>query len=125
MKNTLETLRDGLLVFTVILLIYVLYTRLLRILGKKEKSKQYPTLSEELVWENENELFVQVTLEENDQLELILYNSNDEQCLSLEKKGFDSGTHEFQIDMQSFPSGRYYLKLISNHQEASRYFDKP
>ena len=34
----MDTLKDVLLVFTVVLLVYVLYQRLLNVLGKKEKS---------------------------------------------------------------------------------------
>jgi hypothetical protein len=38
MKNMLETLQDVLLVFTIVLLVYVLYKRLLVVLGKKQNS---------------------------------------------------------------------------------------
>ncbi len=44
----MDNLKDVLLVFTVVLLVYVLYQRLLQVLGKKERSKQYARVGEEL-----------------------------------------------------------------------------
>ena len=44
----MNTLKDVLLVFTVVLLVYVLYQRLLQVLGKKERSKRYTRVSEKL-----------------------------------------------------------------------------
>lgn len=123
MKDSLETLRDVLLVFSVVLLVFVLYRRLLRVLGKKEKSKQYPSLGEELIWKDNRQATFSVTLEENSYLMLSIYNSEGIKQVDVINGEYSIGTHHFDVNMQTLPAGRYYLKVISAHQEASRYFD--
>lgn len=123
MKDSLETLRDVLLVFSVVLLVYILYKRLLKVLGKKEKSKQYPSLGEELVWKDTRTASFSVTLEEKNKLELMVFDSLGNKKLDIIEGPYEIGTHTFDVNLQSLPAGKYYLKVISEHQEASRYFD--
>jgi hypothetical protein len=123
MKDSLETLRDGLLVFSVVLLVYVLYRRLLKVLGKKEKSKRYPTLGETIEWQDSRNASVQVSLEEPSNLKLAIFDSTGKQLLEVLNGSYDVGTHELQMNLSSLTPGKYYLKVTSNHQEASRYFD--
>ena len=52
MGKSIDIIQDFLLVSVVILLVYVLYKRLLIVLGKKEKSKQYLILHEGIDWSN-------------------------------------------------------------------------
>lgn len=123
MQNTLETLRDGLLVFSVVLLVYILYKRLLKILGKNERSKRYPTIGEEMIWKDKRTTTVSITLEEDSNLSISVYNNVGQKMNELMQGFYKIGTHDFDIDLSSLPAGRYYLKLVTEHQEASRYFD--
>ncbi len=123
MKDSLETLRDVLLVFSVVLLVYILYKRLLKVLGKKEKSKRYPSLGEELIWTDDRTATFSVTLEEPSSLALSVFDNSGSKKQELINGQYDVGTHTFDVNLQSLPAGKYYLKVISEHQEASRYFD--
>ncbi len=123
MKDSLETLRDVLLVFSVVLLVYILYKRLLKVLGKKEKSKQYPSLGEELILKDPRHALFSVTLEEKSNLSISVYDNTGNKRLDVINGEYSIGTHDFDVYMQSLPAGKYYLKVISEHQEASRYFD--
>jgi hypothetical protein len=123
MKDSLETLRDVLLVFSVVLLVYVLYKRLLRILGKKEKSKRYPTLGETIQWQDERHASLLITLEEPSELKLSVFSSTGQPVMEVVQGKYEEGTHELAINLSSLSSGKYYFKVTTDHQEASRYFD--
>jgi hypothetical protein len=123
MKDSLETLRDGLLLFSVVLLVYVLYKRLLKILGKKEKSKRYPTLGESIIWHDARNASIAITLEEPSELKLAIFNTSGEVQMELLKGKYEIGTHELPMNLSSLSPGKYYLKVTSDYQEASRYFD--
>ncbi len=123
MKNMLETLQDVLLVFTVLLLVYVLYKRLLLILGKSKHKIIYPTIGEKVVWKDPKHASLEVSLQENTNLSLSVFNQLNEKVLDIFQRDFEIGKHALDVDCTSLPQGKYYFKLISTKMESSQYFE--
>jgi len=105
----MDTLKDVLLVFTVVLLVYVLYRRLLNVLGKKEKSTRYVEVSETMEWEGRS---LKMTVESLRPMEL-----------QMADRQLEKGTHAIELDCASLTKGRYYVWLKTSAQEYSRYFE--
>jgi hypothetical protein len=118
----MDTLKDVLLVFTVVLLVYVLYQRLLSVLGKKEKSTRYVEVSETMEWEGRS---LKMTVESLRPMELqIAIKGNDgRELMRLSDRQLEKGTHAIELDCASLTKGRYYVWLKTPAQEYSRYFE--
>jgi len=118
----MDTLKDVLLVFTVVLLVYVLYQRLLNVLGKKEKSTRYVEVSETMEWEGRS---LKMTVESLRPMELqIAIKGNDgRELMRLADRQLEKGTHAIELDCAALAKGRYYVWLKTPAQEYSRYFE--
>jgi hypothetical protein len=118
----MDTLKDVLLVFTVVLLVYVLYQRLLQVLGKKEKSKRYARVSEKLEvgsgWLN-----MELELEQPMLLELSVHEAQGEKLLTPKDQSLEIGSHRIQVDISTLKRGRYYIQLKTPSEVYSRYFE--
>lgn len=118
----MNTLKDVLLVFTVVLLVYVLYQRLLQVLGKKERSKRYARVSEKLEvgsgW-----LKMELELEQPMLLELSVHEAQGEKLLTPKDQSLEIGSHRIQVDISTLKSGRYYILLKTPSEVYSRYFE--
>lgn len=123
MKNMLETLQDVLLVFTILLLVYVLYRRLLVVLGKNKTTIEYPTIGEKVHWKDAKHAAIDVTLKEVTNLSLSIYNNANEKLNTVLQQEFGVGTHTLEVDCSTLSPGRYYFKLVSSKLESSQYFD--
>ena len=122
MKDTLETLRDVLLVFTVIILVYVLYKRLLRILGKPERKKKYPVIGEQIKW-NGRVAELEVNLEEKTTLAIDIRDTSGHNMSEVKEVDFEIGKHFIPVDCSMLQPGRYYFRIVSAMQESSHYFN--
>jgi hypothetical protein len=116
------TLKDVLLVFTVVLLVYVLYQRLLQVLGKKERSKKYARVGEELELQNG---VLKMTMEVAQPMELLLsvHKPSGETVVTLEERTLSEGSHTVEVIVSSLSPGRYYLQLKTPAEVYSRYFE--
>jgi len=123
MKDTLETLRDVLLVFTVVLLVYVLYKRLLRILGKDDNQKKYPMIGEVTRWTDARHALVEITLSEPAHMHVAVYDNGGNKVLDVSEGDYEVGKHELGIDCSSLMAGRYYYTITSPVSQSSQYFD--
>lgn len=118
----MDTLKDVLLVFTVLLLVYVLYQRLLRVLGKKEKSSHYAAVGESLEWKGKT-LSMTMEVAKPMPLEVAVRNPQGHTLLREPDRNLEKGTHIVAIDCNSLSVGRYYVWLKTPSQEYSRYFE--
>lgn len=122
MKNMLETMQDVLLVFTIIVLVYVLYKRLLIVLGKEKKKKFYPTIGEKVTWKDNRHAILEVTLHEKTHLTLGIFNAENQIVKDVLNSDFEEGLQALDVDCSSLSSGKYYFKITSPRQESSQYF---
>jgi hypothetical protein len=118
----MNTLKDVLLVFTVVLLVYVLYQRLLQVLGKKERSKRYARVSEKLEVAG-GMLKMEVELEQSMTMKLSVHANQGESLFSLDERSLEVGKHTIEVDISALKSGRYYLQLQTPAEVYSRYFE--
>ena len=118
----MNTLKDVLLVFTVVLLVYVLYQRLLQVLGKKERSKQYARVSEKLDLKG-GILQMELELEQPMMLKLSVHTAQGLPVLTHQDRLLDIGTHSIEVNTSALNSGRYYVQLQTPSEVYSRYFE--
>lgn len=118
----MDTLKDVLLVFTVVLLVYVLYQRLLQVLGKKQRSGRYVRVGEELAVEN-NLLRMQVELSQPMTLKMSVHTPQGDQVHALDEQSLQSGIHTIEVRVDSLETGRYYLQMQTPAETYSRYFE--
>jgi len=118
----MENLKDVLLVFTVVLLVYVLYQRLLQVLGKRERSKKYARVSETLELAA-GRLKMHLETEQPMDLKLSVHASHGEAILKLEDRSLGIGSHNIEVDISSLKPGRYYIQLQTPSEVYSRYFE--
>jgi hypothetical protein len=118
----MDNLKDVLLVFTVVLLVYVLYQRLLQVLGKRERSKKYARVSEKLEIA-EGRLKMDLAMDQPMVLKLSVHTHGGEPVLTLEDRSLESGEHNIEVDISALKSGRYYIQLQTPAEVYSRYFE--
>ncbi|MFN5621004.1 MAG: hypothetical protein ACK478_06870 [Flavobacteriales bacterium] len=118
----MDTLKDVLLVFTIVLLVYVLYQRLLQVLGKKQKSTLYATVGENLNW-NGSMLLLQLEAARTMELEVAVKDADGVELIRQAARTLAIGSHEIEVDCSSLTKGRYYVWLKTPAQEYSRYFE--
>ena len=118
----MNTLKDVLLVFSVVLLVYVLYQRLLQVLGKKERSKRYARVGEHLQLQD-GVLKMQLELDQPMTLSVTIHTSTGEQVLKQEDRSLETGEHSIEVDVASLVPGRYYMQLQTPAEVYSRYFE--
>lgn len=121
MKVTLETLQQALLIFTVIVLVYVLYKRLLRVLGKKEKNLQYADIGEQITW-NGKIADIELTLYQETTLSLSVHQASGEKIFDIITNTYIAGQHHIKADCSQLAEGRYYFRIQSPVQDHSLYF---
>lgn len=122
MKNTLSTLQDVLLIFTVVVLVYVLYKRLLIVLGKKKHSKVYPTIGEKIIWTDQTHASIEVNLKKPVNLELSIFDSSNALVQEVLNMHFEVGQHALEVNCSALTSGKYYFKIVAPESESSHYF---
>ena len=117
----MNTLKDVLLVFSVVLLVYVLYKRLLQVLGKKERSKRYARVGEHLQLQD-GVLKMQLDLDQPMTLCVTVHTAGGEQVLKQEDRSLETGAHTIEVDVAALAQGRYYMQLQTPAEVYSRYF---
>jgi hypothetical protein len=121
MKNSIEILQNTLLVFVVIMLVYVLYRRLLNILGKKKRDLKYYTLAEKIEWKGK-EASIYMTLYEKTQINVAIFGEDHQVVRSVIDTNMEPGVQCVSADCSSLAIGKYYFKIVSPNQQSSLYF---
>jgi hypothetical protein len=118
----MDNLKDVLLVFTVVLLVYVLYQRLLQVLGKKERSKKYARVGEELKI-NQGMLAMEITVDQPMSLLITVHHTSGDEMLKQESMQLETGLHSIEVNVSSLSAGKYYVQLKTPSETYSRYFE--
>lgn len=119
----METFRTALLMTSVIVLAIVLYKRLIHVLRKDELVGRYAQLGEHIDWAGKKGT-ISITLRHASDLLLEIHHATSNQKKSLVFEGKrEAGEHYFDFSIEGLEGGRYYLKLTTPNQEASRYFE--
>ncbi|MFM7309176.1 MAG: hypothetical protein ACKOZY_01075 [Flavobacteriales bacterium] len=124
MSKSIDIIQDFLLVSVVILLVYVLYKRLLIVLGKKEKSKQYLILHEGIVWTNASAVLPLESLME-DRMSAAILDMQGNTVKTLPEMQIPLGKQQVEIPLSDLPEGKYEIRLTSRMQHQSIFFHYP
>ena len=119
--NTLEHLKNALLVSLVIMLVYVLYKRMIKVLHKGKVTSQYPSIGNSILVEN-NEGKILVELHHKTYLIVEVFDANNSAILKVAEGDFEAGNQTFKFDLSALPKGKLYYKVTSPNQESSQYF---
>lgn len=120
--NTLETLKNALLISLVVMLIYVLYKRLIKVLGKDNINGKYPHIGNALRIES-TEGFIDVELKNEAYLIVEIYSNDGSKVSTVAEGDFKLGNHSFSFSVSEMQRGKYYYKVTSPYQESSQYFE--
>lgn len=121
--DDLDLLRNALLVTLLVMLVYVLYRRLLRVLRRDHVVARYPALANSIRWTGDGEAHIELTLADRMYLIVDVYDQHDNRVLQLAEGEFLPGVQEFTFHRRDLIPGRYYYKVISPHEQASQYFE--
>ncbi len=120
--KTFELLRNVLLVSLLAMLTYVLYKRMLHVMRKQHVQNKYPALPNALHWTSDGKGQIAISLNMKMHLDIQIFNEGNESVHSLANDEFPKGDHIFSFEKSLLPSGKYYYKIVSPHEQASQYF---
>lgn len=120
--STLETIKNALLISLLLMLIYVLYKRMLRLLGKDNIQSKYPAIGNALQW-NGDIAKITVELKKETYLIIEIFTKEGTLAQSVAEGEYAIGEHIFEFNKQSLASGKYFYKVTSSYQESSQYFE--
>lgn len=121
MADFLETLRNALLLTLVLILLYVLYKRLLRVLGKDPNRRDYASLSDQSGNVEDGELLLAFFLPASGWVKVELWTGSE--CVALlYEANLDQGNHELRLELpHRDPKVRYAFRFSSEGQDTTRF----
>jgi|LakMenEpi03Aug12_release.lakeMendotaPanAssembly.Ray.scaffolds.fasta_scaffold1243669_1 hypothetical protein len=119
--NTLENLKNALLVALVVMLVYVLYKRMIKVLHKGKVTSQYPNIGNSLIVEN-NQGRITVELQKKTYLIVEIFDHTNNPIFKVAEGDFENGEQVFTFELTDLPKGKHYYKVTSPNQESSQYF---
>jgi len=119
--NILENIKNALLVSLVVMLVYVLYKRMIKVLHKGKVTSQYPSIGNSLIVEN-NQGRIVVELQKKTYLIVEIFDNTNNPLLKVTEGDFENGEQVFTFDLSALPKGKHYYKVTSPNQESSQYF---
>ncbi len=122
MKFSPQNIESALLAILVIMLVYVLYKRLIKILGKGEYAGNYASISSLDFDENSKELLIEIDVPEELEVKLEILNTEGER-LDGSTKNYTLGQHSVRFNLENLSIGKYECKMSTTNQESSRYFN--
>lgn len=120
--DTLETIKNALLISLVLMLIFVLYKRLLRVVSKENIQSKYPNVGNQIEWKDKVAT-VHVELKMDLYLIIDVFSNDGNKVMTVTEGEYNAGNHSFSFDTTGWNSGRYFYKVTSSHQESSQYFE--
>ena len=119
--NVLENLKNALLVSLVVMLVYVLYKRMIKVLHKGKVTSQYPSIGNSLIVQN-HEGSITVELPKKTYLIIEIFDSSNNPIHKVAEGDFETGEQIFRFNLSNLPKGKHYYKVTSPNQESSQYF---
>ena len=120
--NALEIFKNALLFSLLLILVYVLYKRMIRVLSKDRIQAKYPSIGNSIIMENGHGI-IQVSLKLQSYLIVEVFTAEGNQVFVVNEGDYPIGDHKFSFELSKLSSGRYFYKVTSPHQESSQYFD--
>lgn len=121
MADILETLRNALLLTLVLILLYVLYKRLLRVLGKDPNRRDYASLNDQSGRVEDGKLVIGFSLPLEGKVKVELWTNNE--CVALLfDEHLEQGSHHLKLELpQLDPQQRYAFRFFSDGQDTRRF----
>jgi hypothetical protein len=119
--NVLENLKNALLVSLVVMLVYVLYKRMIKVLHKGKVTSQYPSIGNSLIVQGQ-EGSITVELPKKTYLIIEIFDSSNNPIHKVAEGDFETGQQNFKFNLTTLPKGKHYYKVTSPNQESSQYF---
>ena len=121
--EALESLQTTLLIFSVLVLGWILYRRLLDALGRKQAPVPVPRLDEVRYDSASGDLLVEVVLPQPQPLRCTLITSSGGRQVELLREEKPAGHHRLLFPMHSLVPGRYRLELVYGSASVTRFFE--
>jgi hypothetical protein len=119
MDSPLHTLRLALLVTLFVVLIYILYKRLLKAMGKDKDKPVYASLNDVTYEGGINQLTITCA---NPSMETLTVNINDAASTLIHSEVFiGTSSEDLQMEVALEP-GRYQVEVVTDNHRTSRYF---
>jgi hypothetical protein len=118
---TLDLLRDTLLLSLVLMLVYVLYKRLQKVIRRDSVDARYILHKEDLTWDGVEGIY-SFQLIKATHLIVTLHADNGDYIRTLTDSEHPRGQQSIAFQRESLPVGRYYLKVHVPGQDSSLYF---
>lgn len=120
--GTLENIKNALLISLIIMLVYILYKRMLKVLSKDHVKSKYPEIGNSLVIKD-NTATIEVRTGMPSYLIVEVFDATGNKKLDVAEGDYNKGEHIFTFKLDTLPNGKYYYKVTSPNQESSQYFD--
>lgn len=122
MESTQDYLTTALLITLVLFLAYLLYRRLLVILGKNETPTYYVNFRDDFLSVEPGVLRVGIEVPEACPVDLTLSDAQGTVVHTFSDAELEAGMHDFELDTSNLASGRYTCLCVTGNQRAERYF---
>lgn len=114
MNNTLETLRDALLLTLIVILMYIMYKRLLRILGKDKVSRPRATLLDTTDHFENGAFHIRFNMPEPDSVVVEVYREGNETPIMRFEQPVEAGDHAIEVPSDLFnEAGKYSYSFFT------------
>lgn len=117
----LDILRDALLVTLLAMLVYVLYKRLLKILGREKVQARYVVSKEDFQLDGRSGQ-LRFFLSSSTHVRIALHTDAGQEIQEVASVDLKKGQHQFALDLSALHAGRYYCSITAPGQNSSRYF---
>lgn len=117
-----ELLGGALLVTFVLFLVYLMYRRLLVMLGKEEADVRFTHFSGEEVLLSENSVSVALDVPQEMHVLLELLDQEGKTVHVWHNGTLQAGSHRFSRERNGLAPGKYICRFSTAHQRAERYF---
>jgi hypothetical protein len=121
--DNLVILRNALLLTLLVMLVYVLYKRLIRLLRREHVQAKYPAMPNSIEWTPEGQARIFVELRAKMYLIVEIFDQHGNRMIQLAEGEFPGGRQIFTFERRHLIPGKYFYKVTSPHEEASQYFE--
>jgi hypothetical protein len=116
-----ELLSDALLVSLVAILVFILYKRLLHMMGRQNVQAKYPALDTETVFEEE-QVFIRLLLMQPMYLKVSVLDETRNVLEVIQDGHSEKGEHAFVFNTVGRPVGKYAFEIVTPNEKSLRYF---
>lgn len=117
MTSTLDTLRDALLLTLIVILMYILYKRLLRVMGKDKVNRKRLTEVDGSGLLSNGVLMIRFEIPTKSVIEISVAKQEGNTEISNRTSSYDEGVHEVQLDMKELERGMTYFYTIKSDDQ--------